>query len=210
MKVVFVPISIVGCGKSTIFRALCSVFPNFRCIENDSCSSKGAFYRQAKDALADPSVTGVLLDRNNHLLNHRKEIMQNFRQNEVFLVALLFMPLAGKASEVYDTSWDRITRRGDNHPLVKAESEVAKSRMIINSMCKHFVNYNRTGPYDSQFDYVVQLSLGKESSRRNIQTIVGCYERICKEKGMDEKMPSPDMLDEAINESLVFQIPQDK
>ncbi|GEQ68850.1 hypothetical protein JCM33374_g2519 [Metschnikowia sp. JCM 33374] len=174
-KVLFVPISIVGCGKSTVFRTLHSMYPSFAHIENDNFDNKAAFFNEIRSKLRDPQVSAVLLDRNNHLHMHRKEIIQKFKSDGVILVALLFVPPHSSAQEMRGLVLGRIASRGDNHQQVKGESDFKTAKMIVNSFVKNFAPFDQNDPVDGQFDHVIQMKIGKESSEANVRRIVDFY-----------------------------------
>ncbi|OBA21794.1 hypothetical protein METBIDRAFT_229062 [Metschnikowia bicuspidata var. bicuspidata NRRL YB-4993] len=187
-KILFVPISIVGCGKSTVFRTLRLLYPGLVHIENDRSESKAAFYGEIASALSDPSVDAVLLDRNNHLHMHRKDIVENFKGENVTLVALLFVPKGTLAQQMRGHVLGRIALRGDNHPQVKSKSDFGKAKMIVNSFVRNFAPYDAEDPVDGQFDYVVEMDGSRESSEENVRRIV----RFCNGVGLPGGVSVPE------------------
>lgn len=171
MKYIFVPISIVGCGKSTVFRTLTTLSNRFVHIENDYFSGKKGFY-ETLGKLVDGCAPYILVDRNNHLKVHRQQILENFKSEEVRFVALIFVPVNINKKRLFDTNWNKIQSRGDNHPQVKSGSATGQAKMILNSFIKNFDPYNPKAPYDSQFDYALAMKYGPETSRENVDIIL--------------------------------------
>lgn len=205
-KILFVPISIVGCGKSTVFRTLCLLYPNFAHIENDNFDFKPAFYNAIQTALNDASVDVVLLDRNNHLPMHRKEIITRFKKPNVRVVALLFVPKGSLAQNMRGHVLGRIALRGDNHQQIKGESDFAKTKMIVNSFVKSFTPYDANDPIDSQFDHVIQMDGNRESSEENVRRIVRYCSSLKPGQNPDFPQVSNERIKNALRKSLAFQV----
>lgn len=177
MKYIFVPIAIVGCGKSTVFRTLTGLSNRFVHIENDYFSNKKGFYEALKKLLDGPSRY-ILVDRNNHLKMHRQQIFNNFQGEDVRFVALLFVPTNVNKKRLFDTNWKKIHSRGDNHPQVKSGSEGAQAKMILNSFIKNLDPYNPKSPHDKHFDFTLSMKFGPESSRENVNIILDFVKKL--------------------------------
>ncbi|KAM9923354.1 hypothetical protein OXX59_005229 [Metschnikowia pulcherrima] len=210
-KILFVPISIVGCGKSTVFRTLRQLAPGFVHIENDNFDNKPAFYNAIRTALSDSTTVAVLLDRNNHLRMHRREILNKFKAEGVLIVALLFVPKSTSAQQMRSLVLDRIASRGDNHQQVKGESDFGKAKMIVNSFVKNFAPFNPSDAIDSQFDHVIDMDTGKESSEENVRRIANFCNEIFAETAGESEFISIDetQISQALQSSLAFQVGKD-
>lgn len=171
MKYIFVPISIVGCGKSTVFRTLTELSSWFLHVENDYFSHKNAFHAALSDAI-DSDLPYVLVDRNNHLKLHRQQLLEQFRDENTKFVALLFAPTNVNKKRIFDVNWRKILSRGDNHPQVKSGTEEGQAKMILALFIKNLDPYSPKGKFDGQFDYVLHMKFGKESSRQNVDIIL--------------------------------------
>lgn len=205
-KILLVPISLVGCGKSTVFRAMASLCAHVAHLENDTCPLKAEYYKAVDAALQDPHIECVLLDRNNHLPLHRKEIMARYRHVPgLRIVALLFVPQNVGAKHMYKALLDRISQRGDNHPQVKSSTDFGKARMILGSFVKSFVNYNVHDAADAQFDAAVDMAWGPEASRANVATIMALLGRLPVTLADGSRgMPLESQMDAALARSMRF------
>lgn len=202
MTVIFVPISIVGCGKSTIFRALADLYPGLVHIENDVCGNKSTFYSRIDQLVKDKSVQGILLDRNNHLEQHRKEIVRKYRTPEVKLVALVFVNKS-ELEAAKTLAINRIRERGDNHPQIKSQSKKGQAMMIINSFARDFAPFDRNNDADGQFDDVLTMSIGQDSSFKNVGAISQYYQDFL---GNQELAATNEQIKTAVEKSLCFTV----
>lgn len=171
MKYVFVPISIVGCGKSTVFRTLTNLSSRFVHIENDYFTNKRAF-NEALTKLIEGEAPYILVDRNNHLRLHRKQLTQTFKKEDVCFIALLFVPSSLNRKQLFDTNWRKIQKRGDNHPQVKSESNDGQAKMILGLFIKNLEPFNPQDESDAKFDHILAMKFGANSSRENVDTII--------------------------------------
>lgn len=217
MKYIFVPISIVGCGKSTVFRTLAGISSRFVHIENDYFSGKRAFYQALTELLEGPEPY-ILIDRNNHLKMHRRQLLDIYKNDNVRFVALLFVPATLNKKRIFDVNWKRIISRGDNHPQVKSGSNTGQARMILSLFIKDFDAFDPKGKFDSQFDYVLQMKYGNESSRDNVDILLNFIAKLEKNAasiGLTEaetgNLPTvqwtKDEVDSLFKKSLAFKVP---
>lgn len=216
MKYIFIPISIVGCGKSTVFRTLTELSPLFVHIENDYFSNKRAFYEKLQKLL-EGEVPYILVDRNNHIKMHRQQLIENFKSSGVCFVALLFVPPNINKKRLYETNWKKIESRGDNHPQVKSGSDVGQAKMILGLFIKKFDPFVPNGRFDSQFDHVLQMKYGKESSRENVDKILDFVKQSQTHShegkanlNCDLSKISKEMIDTAFKKSMEFKISHSK
>lgn len=175
MKYVFVPIAVVGSGKSTTFRTLKCLHPEFAHIENDNFEDKKLFYDAIHKSLKSHSV--VLLDRNNHLLQHRSQIASHFQKDDTVLVALVFASSANKDLRRLVTQ--RLDKRGANHQTIK---DTKTARMVIGMFFKQFNPFDPRNKPDSLFDYSIPMSVKQESLKENAMRIL----RFLQEKGVTQ------------------------
>lgn len=220
MKYIFVPISIVGCGKSTVFRTLTALSNRFVHIENDYFSGKKGFY-EALGKLIDGPAPYILVDRNNHLKMHRQQILDNFQGDDVRFVALIFVTANVNKKRLFETNWKKIHSRGDNHPQVKSGSEAVQAKMILNSFIKNLDPYNPKVPCDSRFDYALVMKFGPETSRENVDIILKFVKKL--ESGLlaganstqslenpsiaEKTEPSDEAINTAFQKSMQFKVP---
>lgn len=169
MKYILVPISTLGCGKSTTFRILTSLYPKWVHIENDNCSSKRQFYTNIETSLATADV--ILLDRNNHLVKQREEIVANFKGPEVQLIALIFVDSSVSPEKLWSTTFNRIKSRGDNHQSIQSTSQAGLTKMVMNKFIKQFEPFDTNNEGDKQY-VALHMSLSLDSSKENAETIL--------------------------------------
>lgn len=194
MKYVFVPIAVVGSGKSTTFRILKYLHPEFAHIENDNFEDKKLFYDAIQKNLMSHSV--VLLDRNNHLLQHRSQIVSNFQKEDTVLVALVFASSANKDLRRLVTQ--RLEKRGANHQTIK---DTKTARMVIGMFFKQFSPFDRTKTPDSLFDYNIRMSVKKDSLEENALRIL----KFLEEKGVINH-DDPSAVSAAFHQALQYNV----
>lgn len=169
MKYIFVPISIIGCGKSTTFRILTQLYPNWAHVENDDCKSKREFLGKITSALQSHDV--VLLDRNNHLKLHREQIVEAYKKPGVMLVALEFVDSSLDRSRLRSVTFDRVEKRGDNHQTIASSTQKGLARSIMSRFINEFCPLEKTGA-DAQFDHRIKMDIGPVSSMANAERIL--------------------------------------
>lgn len=203
MKYILVPISTVGCGKSTTFRILTSIHPDWAHVENDSCSSKNNFYHKLSDAINKTNV--VLLDRNNQLRKQRAEITSKFAASNVCLIALEFVEAKLPKKELWDLTYDRMRRRGDNHQQIKSKSNVGMTKMIVSRFVKEYQPFNPENEEDLPYIHL-QMTLGGQLSLENARRILQFLHSI--DPGIVRGMPSEEALWSAYRQALAYQVPE--
>lgn len=205
-KFVIVPVAIPGSGKTTLARALLYLFPKWGHFQNDLVSGKGPkakiLNQQCVDFLAnlseDPDAGKVVIvDRNNHLLSQRNELMTDLKAlfdkkqaaegkstSEFVYICLNFAPLTlkEKGSPANKELWDstrklnlnRIFDRGDSHPTIRAATKDSKKvHMIMGMFLKNFEKVDSVKEPDSRFDLILNLDTTHEdSSWRNLKTVL--------------------------------------
>lgn len=208
MNLLLAPISVVGCGKSTIFRTLSILFPTFQQVENDSCNGAKHFYAQIEQA--SKTKWAVLVDKNNHLRKHRSELIRRFKKPGVVTVALLFVPIGMSKEELFALAMERIRQRGDNHKTVKSSSNYRQSRMVLNRFLKEYEPYDESDEHEGTFDYILPLELGPESSLANVKRIIAFADEVSHGALTAQGLPLDEMVERAYLQSLNYKVVQDK
>lgn len=202
MKYVLVPISTLGCGKSTTFRTLTNLFPDWAHIENDNSSSKRQFFTLIEDALKKSNV--LLFDRNNHLLNHRKEISRILKADNIRLVALVFVDEKIPLKKLWDTTFERIKKRGDNHQTIKSSSDAGLAKRVTGSFIKQFQPFNLKNEGDRDFQ-PLQMTLKGQSSKENARRILEFLHK--EDPEIVPEVLSDEQLQRLFEQALTYSVP---
>lgn len=205
MKYLLVPISVLGCGKSTICRTLCILYPNFAQVENDSCYNARQFYQKIQNATE--TAWAVFADRNNHLQKHRTDLIERFKTDSVTTVAVLFVPKSMPRQKLFKLCMDRILGRGDNHKTIKGSSEYGKAKMILNRFFKDYAPYDASLEKEGKFDYVLPLQLHENSSLGNVKRII---QFLSEASGGELPIPTDEEIKHAYDAALQYKIDEDK
>lgn len=175
-KYILVPIAILGCGKTTVSVAL-SVLNDWGHCQNDDIPSGKNKVKQyilnLIDSLEEHDV--VIADRNNHQLRERTQLITDLTQEsaargyELVFVALNFLP-EGVTPKVWDITSNRVKNRAGQHQTITDMPD----KMVTNIM-KGFVGRFQplmpSASPDDQFDSIVNLSIDKDSSEKNVRAV---------------------------------------
>lgn len=183
VKYVLVPVATIGCGKTTVFNTLVSLFPEWVHIQNDNIS------KNAKLKIVDLTLKAldqaplVLFDRNNSASRERKQIFTTVDQKrheyiddivEVKYIAVNFIDNNISDQDLWDITFGRIKKRGDNHQSIKPETDEKLVENIMKGFIGRLQPINTKAPPDDAFDHVINLKLTKDenSSLNNVKTII--------------------------------------
>lgn len=196
-KYVLVPVSTIGCGKTTVAVALTHLFPSWGHFQNDDLTTGPKPQRLVQRCLDYLTVEDVVfLDRNNHQFRERAQIftdfpkLTRFADYEYVYICLDFNPFDTPNSSTWNLTTSRVLKRGDNHQSIHASSDSNQKIMSILSGFKGRYQpvVSQKSP-DDNFDFIIELDSTKEnSSRINLEKIV---------KALHEKYP--DIVPEAIS-----------
>lgn len=205
-NVVLVPVASIGCGKTTIARALVKLF-DFGHVQNDDI--EGQRGRPKKFALAITNslaqYKAVIADRNNHQRRERQQIFDDVSNvvRDAHFVALHYVhePKDRLLSDIRKITRKRVLDRGDNHQTIHADTkgheEIAG---IMEGFMQRFEGVDTHKEPDSNFDEVIDLEV-TASSLENLETVVthlyNAYPKI-----VGEKMPSQQDMEDAISWAL--------
>lgn len=140
VKYVIVPIAVVGCGKTTVFKTLSSVFPTWLHVQNDDFTNAKEFRTKCMTELKDKPV--LLLDRNNFMKKERTEIIDHILSEKGAYVVpssgLAFIGVnftAAESPEAFSKKIrERVSARGDNHQSISAGSDSKQSEAVMIAM----------------------------------------------------------------------------
>lgn len=180
-KYILVPISTVGCGKTTVAVALTYLFPSWGHFQNDDLTAGNKPQRLVSlclDYFTQENV--VFLDRNNHQFRERAQLfadfpkLSKFNNDEYVFIALNFNPYSTPKSNTKELTSKRILKRGDNHQSIYASSDnTGKIMGIINGFKTRFQPFDTSRQPDEMFDSVIELACTTEnSSRLNLEKVI--------------------------------------
>lgn len=212
LKYVLVPISTIGCGKTTVSVCLTKLFPEvFALVSNDDMSSAKQFFTKSKQALnIHPAV---IMDKNNHQKIHRSAIFEAFEPVKE-LVDIKFIACnficnnldSARGKQLWDITTKRAIQRGDNHQKLKVGSGDGSHiyrimRMFLNKLEPLDLNEDP----DTKFDYVINLSLiekPNDSSLTNVKIII--HELLMNFPELLKTIPTDETILRCYNEALEF------
>jgi tRNA ligase len=201
-NVVLVPVATIGCGKTTVARALVKLF-NFGHVQNDDI--EGQKGRPKKFAIAITQSLAlhkaVIADRNNHQRRERKQIFDDVGNMvlDAQFVALHYVhePKDRLLPEIRKITQKRVLDRGDNHQTIHADSKGhAEIAGIMEGFMQRFEGVDTHKDPDSNFDEVIDLDV-TASSLENLETVIthlyNAYPGF-----LGENMPSHQEMEDAI------------
>ncbi|KAH3669187.1 hypothetical protein WICMUC_005026 [Wickerhamomyces mucosus] len=208
-KYVLIPISSIGCGKTTISLALSKILNNVEFVSNDDMKSSSKFFNRSKQVLTRNKA--VIMDKNNHKFKLRENIFLTFENTESVVdlkyICLNFIGIDSyhKSKKFWDLTTQRVFKRGDNHQSIKAESS---NKSQIYKIMKMFVNQiepvDISKNPDIKFDLVIDLQVTDQddSSLDNIRLIIHKIHE--KYPQLIPKLPSEGLLVQSYQEALQF------
>lgn len=213
-KFVFVPISTIGCGKTTVFHTLKLLFPDWGHVQNDDIprNAKLKIVDRALQLLADSPA--VLFDRNNSSLRERRDIFKMVDEKRsnyldgmfvIKYVALNFVPSETTDDELWNITFGRVKERGDNHQLIKSGSDEELARKVMMSFIHRFQPLDADKLPDLQFHHVINMKLAKNSSLENVKIIIDSLAKAFSKLMPTLKVPSEELIEMAFGESLAYQ-----
>lgn len=209
-KYVIVPISTIGCGKTTTFSTLTGIFPEWGHVQNDDIS------KSSKQKLVDRTLAMlrhrdvVFSDRNNHQFRERAQLFKQTNQvrskylpaNVVIkFVAANFVPNDLSEEELWNVTYKRVALRGDNHQSIKFSEDRTLAESVMEGFVRRFQPLNVEREPDSNFDHVINLSLGKDSSLQNAKKILSELRIIT---GMEIKLVADTEFQESFEKALGY------
>lgn len=219
-KFLIFPISVIGCGKTTVAMTLNNLFPDsWGHIQNDNIygkNDKSLLVKQSLELLAKPNIKCVFVDRNNHQFREREMLfdwVKKYKEHympyttNIQIIAISFAPY-DKLDLIKNVTKKRILDRGDNHQTIKLTKLGDKKTMgILSGFWKRYQPINVTRSPDDLFDMAIELDFtaDKDCSLNNTKKII---------KDIHGKYPVliPELIDEkevrkAFDKALSFKLP---
>lgn len=215
-KYVLVPISTIGCGKTTTFKTLTNLFPSWGHIQNDDIPSgkKDQIFTLTLAQLAKPECKLVFFDRNNHQFRERSQIFQKFdllrndyldSNIELKFVAVNFVSASISDDDWWNITYDRIVERGDNHQSIKSSSDRGLAILVMKGFIGRFQALQPARNPDSRFDKVIDLGLNKDSSLENAKTVLKTLKDAFPDIFTGLEFPSDAQFEESFKTALGYQ-----
>lgn len=213
-KYVLVPISTIGCGKTTTFQTLINLFPNWAHIQNDNIESgnKLKFFISCLEELSKPDCRVLFFDRNNHQYRERQQIFSIFNEKSVNylpsniglkFIAVNFVPDNADDKTHWKVTHDRIVERGDNHQSIKSATNENLANSIMKGFIKRFQPLNIEREPDSAFDEVINLEISENSSLTNAKLILNFLHKI-DPNILNRSLPSDEDYDQSFKLALNY------
>ncbi|KAJ2902674.1 hypothetical protein MKZ38_000259 [Zalerion maritima] len=201
--VIIAPIATIGCGKTTVALALCSLF-GWGHVQNDNITGKvrpPRFVRACINELTNGPA--VFADRNNAQKHERKQLIKDCKDlnRNATVVALHFVHTEEKVEEVRRICRERVIARGDNHQTIQAATDQQKFIDVMDGFITRFEPVDPFNPPDSYFDSIIDLD-PTAGSRANLDTVI--KELHTRYPMLLPKMPNPVEMDVAIQEALDY------
>lgn len=212
-KYVLIPISTIGCGKTTVFQTVLNLFPNWAHVQNDNIannSTKNKLVVQCLTELAQPNTSLVFCDRNNHQKRERQQLFEQFLSlKDSYLsadvglkfIAINFVDNSLDKKELFDITYDRISKRGDNHQSIKFNTDAKLANQVMNGFIKRFQRLDTSQEPDNQFHLVIDMKLSENSSLCNAKTIVNELKQF---SNLIDTVPSDYDFEDSFNKALDY------
>ena len=199
--VMLVPAATLGCGKTTVALALCSLF-GWGHIQNDNITvRKGkpqAFATACVNALTQHPA--MIADRNNHQKRERKQLIDDVSRVVPDAKFVCLHYVHDDYDRIRDVTRDRVLSRGDNHQTIHTSKGPEEIIGIMEGFLHRFERVDAESQPDDGFDLIIDLDVCA-SSRENLETVINkLYVEYPKLFGQD--MPSSEDMDAAIEAAL--------
>jgi tRNA ligase len=201
--VVLVPIATIGCGKTTVGKALCHLFGWGQYQNDDIQGPKQRAARYVQALLNELALHPVVFaDRNNHQRRERDQLIKDISNivPKATFVALHYVHEPARLEQIRMGLRERVLNRGDNHQTIQAGTESqGKIIGIMDGFMHRFEPCDTEHRPDSQFDMVINLD-PLASSRDNLETVISRLE--AEYPKLFGEMPTAADLDKAIDAAL--------
>lgn len=216
-KYILIPIATIGCGKTTTFQTLTNCFPDWKHVQNDNIGSG----KQAKIQLVDQTLIYledkdcklVFCDRNNHQFRERDQLLKDFDKHRINhlssdiglkYVAINFIKKDLTEDQLWNITYDRIVKRGDNHQSIKSSTDSKLAQLIMKGFIKRLQPLNTERHPDCEFDLVIDMDIDDNSSKSNATKILNKLSSEFPDLFDKQNLPSSDKIDEAFQKALEY------
>lgn len=191
-----VPIASIGCGKTTTFKILTNLMPEWGHVQSDDYYKKVLKFQEACLTALD-SHPVVMIDKNHHKTAVRWDLFNGFNAAEskyvmpnvlIRYVGINFLS-NGKSKEHWEQVQKRLIERGTNHQTLRVEKEgdsfskMAKGfyddftapvlkQPLEEGECPILIEGSRYAQPDSNFNMMINLDCTDNNSLANAKTIL--------------------------------------
>ncbi|PVH14768.1 uncharacterized protein CXQ87_005044 [Candidozyma duobushaemuli] len=191
---VIVPVSTIGCGKSTLFRALTAIYPQLTHIENDRIDNKRNFFSTVSHAVSNHPV--VLIDRNNHMERHRQELFEILSEKDVNIVVVNFVNSKTALAKVKGIVLDRLRAR---------ETTILRMlRLVVGSFFRDFRPYNAREEDPESKNKKLDLDMTKDI-KWNLRRLIRFFH-----ENLGFEVPSDEVLSREVEAVKEYQVPEEE
>jgi tRNA ligase len=200
--IIIVPAATLGCGKTTVALALCSLF-GWGHIQNDNITVKKgkplAFATSCVNALTEHPA--MIADRNNHQKRERKQLIDDVSKVVPNARFVCLHYVHDDYDRIREVTRDRVLSRGDNHQTIHTSKGPDEIIGIMEGFLHRFERVDADSQPDDGFDLIIDLDICA-SSRENLETVINkLYVEYPKLFG-NQDMPTSEDMDAAIEAAL--------
>lgn len=200
--VILVPAATLGCGKTTVALALCSLF-GWGHIQNDNITVKKgkpqAFATSCVNALSE--YPAMIADRNNHQKRERKQLIDDVSRVVPNARFVCLAYVHDDYDRIREVTRDRVLSRGDNHQTIHTSKGSEEIIGIMEGFLHRFERVDPETQPDDGFDLVIDLDVCA-SSRENLETVINKLYVEYPKLFMNQEMPTSEDMDSAIAAAL--------
>lgn len=190
-KYFVVPIATIGCGKTTTFKILTELFPEWGHVQNDDVLKAKDFPIKCLETLF--ALPLVFVDRCNHMSREREKLFSDLtRLRSDYLLPSVGIRYVGvnfvknaSSEELRKITEERVLARGDNHQSTKAASNPEVVKKVMDAFIARFQSPQLTtedkggivrvgADYlrpDSEFEIIINAEVEENSSLKNAKLI---------------------------------------
>lgn len=215
INILLVPIATIGCGKTTVAKALVKLF-GWGHTQNDNIQGKGN--RAGRFTLAITNLMSahpvVIADRNNHQKREREQIINDVAKviPDTKFVALHYVhePKDQMLNGIRKVTQGRVLDRGDNHQTIQAASKGQTEIVgIMEGFLNRFQGCDTNREPDSNFEEVIDLDVAA-SSLENLETVINQLYNAYPTVFKGREMPSHQEMEDAIEYAMKHTVEADE
>ncbi|KAA8908434.1 hypothetical protein TRICI_004782 [Trichomonascus ciferrii] len=198
-KYVITAVSVVGCGKTTLFVALNQLF-NWGHIQNDDMKKPkpANLIEGAIRLLGSEDV--VMVDRNNHMNRERAQLLEGMSvyNGDLRYICFNFWPKSTTSKELLRIVHPRVLERtrGNRHPTIKGTTSPAQLSAIIGGFIKRFQPVNTKRNPDKLFDLVIDLDVAMQTADKLHLVLTSMHEKY---PSLVPNIPSTERIQNAVS-----------